>query len=206
MSGERCANCGKALDAERTTCPFCRAPRMLSSLARVDSGESAIEAGLARIMTDTLLAKDEATDLLMLDRELEVAGPLAPSELGAALARAADADPSLDELEVLLARDATDVAMEGIQLASLLDRGGDDLKILKRGLLFLKHQRFADALEWWTLHRQSLDPARRRFELLLLLMEAFTHSLAHDADAAARTRKRIREHPEYAVLKPKARR
>ena len=36
------------------------------------------------------------------------------------------------------------------------------------------------------------------------MMEAFTHTLAHDLDAAARTRGRIREHPEYAVLKPKA--
>lgn len=204
MSSERCANCAKELDAERTTCPYCRAPRVFASLARVDEGGGrGIEAGLARIMTDTLLAKDEAADMLMLERELEVAGPLAPSELGAALARAADADPSIDELETLLARDATDIAMDGIQLASLVDRAGDDVKVLKRGLLFLKHQRYSDALEWWTLHRKALDPSRRRFELLLLLMEAFTHSLARDPDAAARTRTRIREHPEYAVLKPK---
>jgi hypothetical protein len=201
---ERCSNCAKQIEDDRTTCPYCRAPRAFASLARVDgAGERGIEAGLARIMTDSLLAKDEAADMLMLERELEVAGPLAPSELGAALARAADADPSLDELETLLARDATEVALDGIQLASLLDRGGDDLKILKRGLTFLKHEHFRNALEWWTLQRQALDPSRRRFELLLLLMEAFTHSLAHDLDAAAQTRKRIREHPEYAALKPK---
>src|SRR4051794_24903439 len=134
MKSERCANCAKELDAERATCPYCRAPRAFASLARADDGDGrGIEAGLARIMTETLLAKDEATDLLMLERELEVAGPLAPSELGAALARVADADPSLDELEVLLARDATDISMEGIQLASLVDRGGDDVKVLKRG-------------------------------------------------------------------------
>ena len=36
------------------------------------------------------------------------------------------------------------------------------------------------------------------------MMEAFTHSLARDPDAAARTKKRIREHPEFAVLRPKA--
>jgi len=206
MSGraERCANCDKPLEDDRSTCPYCRAPRgAFGGLARAGTDERGIEAGLARIMTDTLLAKDEATDLLMLERELEVAGPLVPSELGAALARAAEADPSLDELEVLLARDATDVALDGIQLASLLDRGGDDLKILKRGLTFLKHEQFRNALEWWTLQRQALDPSRRRFELLLLLMEAFTHSLARDLDAAAQTRKRIREHPEYAALKPK---
>jgi len=202
--GERCSNCEKPLDDDRSTCPYCRAPRAFASLARADGFEGrGIEAGLARIMTDTLLAKDEAAEVMMLERALEVSGPLAPSELGAALARAAEADPSLDELETLLARDATDVALDGIQLASLLDRGGDDMKVLKRGLTFLKHEQFKHALEWWTLQRQALDPSRRRFELLLLLMEAFTHSLARDLDAAAQTRTRIREHPEYAALKPK---
>jgi hypothetical protein len=201
---EKCTNCGKALEAEtRATCPFCRAPReIVSALARAEGG--AIEAGLARVMTETLLAKDEEAEENFLMRELEVQGPLAPAELGAALARAADADPSIDQLEDLLAKDATDIVVEGIQLASLVDRSGDDLKVLRRGLTFLKHQQYGNALEWWTLHRQSLDPSRRRLDLLLLMMEAFTHSLARDADAAARTKKRIREHPEFAVLRPKA--
>jgi hypothetical protein len=206
MSNERCPNCDMPLDAERGTCPYCRAPRGLAALAREDdAGGRAIEAGLARMMTETLLAKNEAAELLMLDRELEVAGPLAPSELGAALARMADADPSLDELEQLLARDANDIAMDGIQLASLVDHTGDDVKILKRGLLFLRHRRFSEACEWWNLQRQALDPSQRRFELLLLLMEAFTQTLAGDGEAAARTRRRIREHTEYARLKSKAR-
>jgi hypothetical protein len=117
----------------------------------------------------------------------------------------ADADPSLDELEQLLARDANDIAMDGIQLASLVDHAGDDVKILKRGLLFLRHRRFSEACEWWNLQRQALDPSQRRFELLLLLMEAFTQTLAGDGEAAARTRRRIREHTEYARLKSKAR-
>lgn len=199
---ERCTNCGKALDADRATCPFCRAPRgIVSSLARADGG--AIEAGLARVMTESLLAKDEEAEENFLLRELEIAGPLAPAELGAALARAADADPSIDQLEDLLAREASDIVVEGIALASLVDRGGDDLRILRRGLTFLKHQQYGHALEWWTLQRQSLDPSRRRFDLLLLMMEAFTHSLARDPDGAARARKRIREHPEFAVLRPK---
>ena len=38
MSGEACANCAKELDAERTTCPYCRAPRAFGSLARADDG------------------------------------------------------------------------------------------------------------------------------------------------------------------------
>lgn len=200
-----CTNCGKALDAERATCPFCRAPRSLEGgLARAEGG--AIEAGLARVMTEGLLARDDQEEENFLMRELEIAGPLAPAELGAALARAADADPSIDQLEDLLAKDATDLVVEGIQIASLVDRGGDDLKILRRGLTFLKHQQYPNALEWWTLQRQALDPSRRRFDLLLLMMEAFTHSLARDLDAAAATRKRIREHPELAVLRAKGKR
>ena len=202
---DRCTNCGKELDSARTTCAFCRAPRALAGgLAREGGEGGAIEAGLARIMTDALTEKDEDAEADMLMRELEVAGPLAPAELGAALARAASADPSIDQLEDLLARDATEIVIEGIQLASLVDRNGDDVKILKRGLTFLKHQQYSNALEWWRLQRQSLDPSRRRLDLLLLMMEAFTHSLAHDGDAAANVRKRIREHPEFAVLRPKA--
>ena len=204
MSDDSCANCARALDADRSTCPYCRAPRAFGSLTRDDDGGGrGIESGIARLMTDSMLAREEAAEMLMLERELEVAGALAPSELGAALARMADADPSLDELEGLLARDADDIAMDGIALATLVDRGGDDVTVLKRGLLFLKHRRFAEAAEWWTLQRQALDPSRRRFELLMLLMEAFTHTLASDPDAAARTKKRIREHPEYALLKAK---
>jgi hypothetical protein len=206
---DRCTNCDRPLDPERTTCPYCRAPRaasIMGGLARA-SGDGAIEGGLARVMTDTLLAKDETAELKMLEGELEIAGPLAPAELGAALlARAAEVDPSLDDLEGLLARDAGDVAMDGIQLASLLDRNSDDVKTIRRGLVLLKHHRFADAREYWRLHRQGIDPqspGRRRFDLLLLLMEAFTHGLSGDLDAAAQTRRKIREHPEYLLLKSK---
>jgi hypothetical protein len=205
MTTERCSNCSASLDVDRTTCPFCRAPRDSAALARVETTwEGGVADGLARIMTDALLAKDAAAEALLTGAELDVAGPLAPSELLAASALlAAQADPSLEEVEGLLAKDAPEVALEGIQLSSLVDRGTDETKILKRGLTFLKHRRYADALEWWTLQREALDPARRRFELLLLLMQAFTHSLAGELDAAAKTRKRIREHPVFRELAPR---
>ncbi len=69
MSEDRCANCAMALDAERSTCPYCRPRARFGSLAAdEDGGGRGIEAGIARLMTEALLAKDEAAELLMLDR------------------------------------------------------------------------------------------------------------------------------------------
>jgi len=205
MSEVRCENCDRAIDDLRAACPFCRMPRGGASLARAAGGDDdAWGGGLAKVMTGGLLARDAAIDALLLDRELDVQGPLAPSELGAALARVDEAAlPTLNALEDLLVKDAAEVALDGITLVALVDRGKDDLKILKRGLTFLKHGRHGDALEWWVLQREGLDATRGRFELLLLLMEAFTCSLAGDGERAASTRRRIREHPLYVQLRQK---
>jgi len=204
--GGACPNCGSALDASLGRCPFCRAPSAELALARVDApGEGAVAGALARLEVDGLLAKDGGGDALLLDRDLDAGGPLALSELGDALARVQEEEgASLDALEGLLTRDG-DARVDGIQLASLLDRGGEgETKVLKRGLLFLRHGKYSEALDWWTLQREALDPTRRRFELLLLLMEAFTQKLAGHADALERTRRKIRSHPTYLELTGRA--
>ncbi len=204
---------------ERETCPYCRAPRGAGGGAREGDGGSAgaIEDGLARIMTESYLAKEIPLDALAgagpgLDEGM---GFLAPSELRAAVARVEEGEPGIADLEAALAKDLPTVAIEGIQLSRLVDQSGDDPKVLKRGLLFVKSGKFPEAIEWWTLQRERLDvaapggrsdAARARSQLLFLLMEAFTCSLAGDAEGARDVKRKIREHPLFAQLRGAVRR
>ena len=80
------------------------------------------------------------------------------------------------------------------------------MRVLKRGLVFVKSGKYTEAIEWWTLQRQRLDASRARSQLLYLLMEAFTCSLARDAEGARDARRQIREHPLYAELRGAVRR
>jgi tetratricopeptide (TPR) repeat protein len=192
---EACENCGVAFDAAAIACPYCRAPRGLTGLSRAPREDDR----LMRIETEDLLARSDARLEDLLTRDL--AGPLAPGELRDALVRVDERlDPSVADLENALAADAG-IALDGITLAELVDARGDDLKIVKRGLVFLKNKRYREALEWFTLHREALDPARERLGLLLLLMEGFTHRLAGDHRRADEVRARIVAHPLYRRMR-----
>lgn len=208
---DRCGNCSAPLPEDLETCPYCRAPRGAGGLARGDaqSGSArALEDGLARIMTESFLAKDIPLD----DAERggpadDGAGFLALSELRAGLSRLEDdAEPKLADLEAALAKDLPLVAIEGIQLSRLVDRSSNDMQVLKRGLVFVKSGKYAEAIEWWTLQRARLDATRARSRLLFLLMEAFTCSLAGDAEGARDVKRQIREHPLFAELRGAVRR
>ncbi|HEY4238306.1 MAG TPA: hypothetical protein VGM88_00745 [Kofleriaceae bacterium] len=189
-----CESCGTAFDDSAIACPFCRAPRGIGGLSRASQYD-----GLARVQTEDLLARTDAhfEDLLARD----VAGPLSPGDLRDALVRVdARTDPSVADLENALATEAM-VALDGITLASLVEAGSDDVKILKRGLAFLKNRKYREALEWWSLHREALDPSRERMQLLLLLMEAFTYRLAGDARRAEDVHARVTAHPIFRKLR-----
>jgi len=190
-----CDNCGSPYDAAAIVCPFCRSPRGLAGLSRMPGNEDRLD----RIVTENLLARSDAGIEDLLTRDL--AGPLSPGDLRDALVRVdARNDPSLADLENSLALESA-IAVDGITLAELIDKGGNDLKIIKRGLVFLKKQRWAEALEWWTLNRENLSPAQENLSLLLLLMEGFTHRLAGDHRRAADVHARIAQHPVYRRMR-----
>jgi len=190
-----CENCGTAYDASAIVCPFCRAPRGLSGLARAPGPEDRLD----RMVTESLLARTDASIEDLLARDL--AGPLSPGDLRDALVRVdARTDPSVAELEGSLTLDAA-IALDGITLAELVDKSGDDVKIIKRGLTFLRNKRYPEALEWWSLHREKLDPGKERLALLLLLMEGFTHRLAGDHRRAADVHARILAHPLFRRMR-----
>jgi hypothetical protein len=190
-----CDNCGSPYDAAAIVCPFCRSPRGLAGLSRMPGNDDRLD----RIVTENLLARSDAGIEDLLARDL--AGPLSPGDLRDALVRVdARNDPSLADLENSLALESA-IAVDGITLADLIDKGGNDLKIIKRGLVFLKKQRWAEALEWWTLNRENLSPAQENLSLLLLLMEGFTHRLAGDHRRAADVHARIAQHPVYRRMR-----
>jgi hypothetical protein len=207
---DRCGNCNAPMPEERETCPYCRAPRGAGGLARGEGhggATRALEDGLARILTESYLAKEIPLDAIAPPPGLDDgAGFLAPSELRAVARIEDESEPKLADLEAALAKDLPAIAIEGIQLSRLVDRSGDDVRVLKRGLLFVKSGKYAEAIEWWTLQRQRLDASRGKSQLLYLLMEAFTCSLARDAEGARDVRRQIREHPLYAELRGAVRR
>jgi hypothetical protein len=131
-----------------------------------------------------------------LTRELaeQLEAPLTLAELTPMLVREEAKAPDLDRLEAMLTRDV-DAQLDGITLSSLLDRKGQDVKILQRGLVFLRKARWNEALEWWSLHREGLDETQERLALLLMLMEAFTHELSGNQARAAKMREQIRAQP-----------
>jgi len=192
----RCDNCGDPYDAAAIVCPLCRAPRGVAGLA--STTRHAVD-GLDRIVTEQLLARSDAGIEDLLARDL--AGPLSPGDLRDALVRVDErSDPTVAELEGSLTLDAA-VALDGISLSDLIAGSGNETRVVKRGLTFLKNKRWREALEWWSLHREQLDPANERFGLLLLMLEGFTHRLAGDHRRAADIHARIVAHPLYRRIR-----
>lgn len=191
-----CDNCGSPYAAAAIICPLCRAPRGTAGLT---SAARPVEDRLDRIVTEQLLARSDAGLEDLLARDL--AGPLSPGDLRDAVVRVDQrSDPTVAELEGSLTLDAA-IALDGITLSDLFDGKGDEKKIVKRGLAFLKNKRWREALEWWSLHREQLDPGNERLGLLLLMMEGFTHRLAGDNRRAAEVHARIVAHPLYRRMR-----
>lgn len=208
MSAAPCPNCQALLEDEVRVCPYCRqarpGPALVEGLLARDLSSGAFD-GLALMASAPLLARSESMDALTRELEQESAGPLMLAELKSVSDRlAGDVAPGLNELEGLLAQDAQ-VSFDGIQLASLLERGPQDQALLRKGLVLLRHRRYPEALEWWSLNREALDPSRGRLELLLLLMEAFTHGLAGDRARERAARQRVVAHPLYPQLRGRKR-
>jgi len=163
-------------------------------LARNEYGDLArdLAQDLARSMTDSLLASSQ--QLADLTRYPEATGPLTMSELRGTANRlvGTTSDASLEQL---LSPDVARLNIDGLRISDLIDRKGNDIDVVKKGLLFLKHSRFREATQWWALHREGVKEDRPKFELLLIMMQAFTCSLAGDREALARARKELAAHP-----------
>jgi hypothetical protein len=164
--------------------------------------ERAVRDDIDAIRADSLLTQLDAADELTRAIEQSDAAPLAFTEIRDTIDRLAkQVDSSFSELEGLLAAPATSsLALERGLLAELLKEGAEGQQILKRGLLFCKHKRYSDAIEWWTLHRRGLDQQTSGQHLLLLVMESLTLLWAAEPRRAEMVRDQVRAHPLFKVV------
>jgi len=166
--------------------------------------DRAVQQDLQRIRAESLLARHDSVQELTRALDASLAEPLALSELSGGLDKwEGQWLPSFTELEALMAGPETSgLSMERNLLAELIRDGGETQFILRKGLAFLKHGRFTEALEWWTLHRQSLDPSSSRLTLLLLVMETLTHLWSGHPERAATVRNQVISHPLFHKHRP----
>jgi hypothetical protein len=181
-------------------------PAPEANLAAGTSGalDRIVEQDLQRIRAESLLARQDSAQELTRALDASLAEPLAMDEITRGLDRLeGQTVPSFAELEGLLAApETTGLTMERNLLAELMKDGGEAQSILKKGLVFLKHRRYAEALEWWSLHRQGLDAESSRLALLLLVMETLTHLWSGHPDRAAASRRMVAAHPLARQIKP----
>ena len=163
--------------------------------------DRAVREDLERIRAESRLAREDSAQGLTRALEEALSEPLALSDIDRGLDRLEGKSlPSYSELESLLAApELHNLGMERNLLAELMGEAGETQAILKRGIVFLKHRRFAEALEWWTLHRNGLDPNSSRLSLLLLVMEALTHFWSGHPERAAQVRLQVMSHPLFRL-------
>lgn len=162
-------------------------------IARHDEsdGRERMRADLDRVWADGLLAQADSGSALA--RDLTAMADLhlpLPAEIDRALGRVeAEAGISEQKIEEMLSLDRMgDITVAGMRLNELLDRSGagaQEREMLRRGLVFLKRQMYAEAAEWWTLHCPASEGANSRLFLLLTLLLALTHRLSGNERLAA---------------------
>ncbi len=110
--------------------------------------------------------------------------------------------PKFSELEdLLVTREMAGFEVESNLLTDLLHEGVEVQVSLKKGLVFLRAKRYAQAIEWWSLNRAELDPRTSRLHLLLVIMECLTYFWAGDEDRMEASRDQLHAHPLYRQLK-----
>jgi hypothetical protein len=200
-----CKVCNTDIPETAIRCPNCKTPLnvdLLSTTSEKSLLDRAVTERLARSISSSLLERADTLSRLSDEIERKTINSLTTTDLQGAithLKRKSTLD--LVELENILALNPDDITLEGITLAGLLDGKGNDLEILKKGLVFLKHRRYVEANEWWSLNRQRIDLKQQKLQFLLLIMEAFTHTLSEDNIKAEQIRKKIREHCLYERYK-----
>ncbi len=161
--------------------------------------DHAVREDLDKIRLDSLLAQQDASTELTREIEESIRAPLAVAEIAGVLDRLES--PVFAELEGLMGgSEVNGLQVEKHLLAELLSDGAESAAILKRGLAFLKHKRYANAVEWWSLHRRNLDAKTSRLYLLLLIMEALTRFWAGEPERAAALRDQILSHQLYRSM------
>jgi hypothetical protein len=154
---------------------------------------------LDKMLSESLLARQDAAAELTRDIEEAVRAPLALAEISEVVNRLeGPVLPSFNELkDLLVSPEARGLEIEKNLLTDLLREGTEGSTILKKGLTFLKHRKYAEAVEWWSLNRGGVDPATSQLHLLLLIMECLTWHWSGNLARAAAVREQVRASPLY---------
>ncbi len=201
----KCNKCNSDIPETVFCCPNCRTPSnsgMLSVTTKTTSLDRVVSNHLARSISSSLL--ERVDNLNNLDDEIErkAINSLTTNDLHGAITQLkSESTIALDKLEGLLDLNPDSITLHGITLSGLLDSSGNDVNILKKGIVFLKHRKYDEAVEWWTINRQRLDSKQKKLQFVLLIMEALTYSLSGDELKAEQMRKKIRSHYLYEHYK-----
>jgi hypothetical protein len=157
-----------------------------------------IQADLDRAITDKLLSSSDAGGSLAKEFEANISLSLPTwAELDRVQDSEADSFRSNQDLQSLLSLDSVgEIAVEGMRLNELLARGGASLEersILKRGLLFLNHRKYNEAVEWWLLNRPREPFENPRLYCLATLLLSFTYQLSGQMGLAKSAAQEARE-------------
>jgi hypothetical protein len=201
----KCKVCDCEIPESAIRCPNCKTPLnvgMISTSAGEFSLDRVVSARLARSLSSSLLEKADSSSSIANEIEKKTMTALTSSDLQSVVNHLQKkSNPDLGQIENMLDLNPGKVILEGISLAGLLDGKGDNIAVIKKGLVFLKHCKYAEATEWWTLNRQRIDSKQQKFQFVLLIMEAFTYSLAGDEVKTEQMRKKIHNHYLYGQYK-----
>ncbi|MEO1264021.1 MAG: hypothetical protein AAFZ15_34770 [Bacteroidota bacterium] len=107
----------------------------------------------------------------------------------------------LEKLEDALLGKNDEMMLQGIQISNLLQGQADKIEMIKTGIKFLKYKHYKEAVEWWSINRDNLEPTERSMYLLLLVFESYTYLLSGNKTKAEEIQNKIRNHPLYANYK-----
>ena len=165
--------------------------------------ERTLREDLDRFRLESAIARQDASAELM--RDLQQSASIDLGDVATAINRLEGSTiPSFGDLENLLSSKEADIfQLEGKLLSDLLREGIEGQSVLSKGIVFLKHRRYASAIEWWVLNRRGLIPEKSKLHLLLLIMEAMTHNWSGDKASALAIQSKISAHPLYRRQLPK---
>ena len=169
-------------DADQTT-PSSETLRYEKPSLGRDPGGGRLQADLDRLLLDKAMERSDAARNLAQVLDESAALPLSV-DIDRAFLGAMDA-ASLDVAQMLDFDHIGEMAVEGVRLNDLLDRGGasaEERKIVRRGLSLLKRKLYAQAIEWWELNR--LQGHAPRLDGVLKLLSAVTYQLTGDDETA----------------------
>jgi hypothetical protein len=198
----KCKDCNIELADNTLFCPNCNVKigRSLLKLRTKSALDREIEQKLAK-KNSTLLQMADSLDNLY-KSELDANYRLAKVDIKNALLEIERTNEDIfSNLENFLASKSENLSINGMNLSELVSNSDNEIEILKKGIIFLKHRHYKEAIEWWKLNRKNISNLNFKFELLLLILEAYSYTLIGDIENSSRLYVLISKHSLYKNFK-----